>query len=359
MRVWTSPYTLKAASSLNSRSASSERNGVLVKIEFSHGLDGVTDGIVDDINGDLDGGTDGAGGSGGEIGYSCLQPWPELGDELLGDQLRLWREGVQTSMVARTIASARKDAGFRARRIGAFEGLKVPDSHSLITDVAVLNSANLRARHDLGFRALKLKLGRDLALETRVLNSLAPELSAFRLRFDFNSSLQLDSCLQWIDSLSTQVRDAIEFLEDPITWEPNEWAALSLRSGAGLAVDMWGEPTIARAEKLSNLPASWIVVKPAVQDPDRLLSLARHHGAKLCFTSYLDHPLGQAIAAFEAGRANQASAVTVGTCGLLSQTAYEASEYSHYLATGARWVSSNDQGIGFTRLLEDESWMPL
>jgi O-succinylbenzoate synthase len=330
MRVWVSPYTLKSAASLNSRSAASERRGVLLKAEFKKGF-----------------------------GYSCLQPWPELGDEPLTEQIQLLRKGVQTEMMRRALTSAGMDSEFRAQGVSAFEELSVPESHSLVTDLSVLNSASLRARFELGFRALKLKLGKDLEREAHLLSELGEDLAAFRLRFDFNSSLQLESCLQWMDSLSSRVRDAVEFLEDPIPWNAHEWSVLSLRSGAGLAVDIWDERTISSAEDMTTLPVAWIIVKPAVQDPERLLKLARRKSPRVCFTSYLDHPLGQTIAAFEAGRANKADAITVGTCGLLSHTVYEPNSYSRLLSTGSRWISSDDKGFGFTRLLEEEKWKRL
>jgi O-succinylbenzoate synthase len=175
------------------------------------------------------------------------------------------------------------------------------------------------------------------------------QLLGMRVRLDANASFSADQFKEFAHSLNPSVRSTIEFIEDP-TDSPTEWRALRTELMLPFAFDRgaWPEnPTDA---------FDWVVIKPAIQNPARVASQAKLYGINMCVTSYLDHPVGQMGAALEAARLVRQS-MNVGTCGLLSHSAYEASDFSMALQTrGPELMPSSDIGIGFTDLLENLQW---
>ncbi len=317
MRLWSSPYTLRSREALSGKTSTNERSGSLLKVEFENGA----------------------------VGFADIHPWPELGDLPLDSQLRLLSEGKTTSLTARSLALAQVDGEARAKNQNLFDGFEVPTSHFLVNNLSSLRADQVWAE---GFRHLKVKLGRDPWGESRRLNEMAGELQNFRLRFDFNGLLKGDEFISFIERLPSSLRDKIEFVEDPVPWDEEEWIRLSVQTGTPLALDRFEGPL----EQVRGF--QWLILKPAIQDPE--VWLARRRDLKLCLTSYLDHPVGQLGAAYEAARL-QSTGLHLGACGLVSHFSWVDNEWTRRLSVkGARLIPPAGSGIGFDDLLHVASW---
>lgn len=335
MKIWTSPYTLTPRlASLGGHAKSREREGVLIKIDYDDG----------------------------SVGYADVHPWVELGDEPLGIQLQKLANFETTPLTQRSLELATLDAEARKSETSLFQGLKIPDSHFLITDLKKGFATELQRALDEGYSTLKMKVGRSVASlneDRSVLEHLTSTLENFRLRFDFNSQRNHEEVQTWLQSLSPALRGAIEFIEDPCSWNLGNWISLHEHAKAPLAIDhdseeIFSTPAGLNGDPFTQLFAS-VVVKPAVQDPSTVVN----ETLKYVVTSYLDHPVGQAGAALEAGLL--AERAKVGTCGLLSHHSYDRNSYSEaFPSKGPAFTPRlGEPGIGFGTLLEKENWQEL
>ena len=292
-------------------------------------------------------------------GFADCHPWTELGDPSLADQLSCLAAGRPLALAARSLEHARADGEARARGRSAFDGLTVPASHLLCSDIVTLTADGIDAAAAIGYRRVKAKVGRDWPAELACLVRLLPKFQTnkIQLRLDFNASAPGGSAA-WSD-VPKALRELLDFIEDPCPWSAGAWRELS-DAGAPLAFDRPDpglSPAVAYGQDARAF--STVVLKPAVQD---VLKLARDLPAvRLAVTSYLDHPLGQASAAREAARlAGELPAHRLLIGGLRSETAYEASEFSDALGpAGPAFPAPEGTGLGFDLLLERLPWKEL
>jgi O-succinylbenzoate synthase len=326
--IWAARYVLRSKGSLNAKSHTRERQGALLRV-----LTGAGEGFAD------------------------LHPWTELGDLPLQLQLEALASDAPTDLGRRSLALAKLDAEARSRSESAFDGLTIPESHFLVSDLERIKNFDLDQIRDHGFNTLKIKLGRELASEFKLLCTLENELSNFRLRLDFNAAVTEVQLIAFFDGLPEGIKNAIEFLEDPLPWQEADWARLSERLGFSFALDRLQELQIEALERRRRKGFEWLICKPAVQEPSRISSIAQNQAARLCVTSYLDHPVGQVGAALEAGYLLR-DGVAVGTCGLLSHFAYEKDAFSEAVrCAGPRLIAPPGIGIGFDDLLKSQAWV--
>ncbi|MEZ5303186.1 MAG: hypothetical protein R3F11_21460 [Verrucomicrobiales bacterium] len=170
----------------------------------------------------------------------------------------------------------------------------------------------------------------------------------FRLRLDFNALLDGEAAfLRFAEALPDGTRQAIDFIEDPFPYDPAAWAKAQRESGLALAADR---------DAATASPDFIAVVKPALHDPAPILRRA----PRAAFTSYLDHPLGVAWAAFCQAEACRDCPDRIMAGGLLSWHAYAPDDFSAALGfAGARFVPPAGPGLGFGHLLESLPWKPL
>jgi O-succinylbenzoate synthase len=326
VRIFYSPYELKPRSSLSSRASVEARSGTLLSrqgalLKIEH----------DDLG----------------IGYADLFPWPELGDQPLADQLAMLQSGLFTSLSRNSFVFTRADARARSEKKSLWEGLTLPRSHQLITDIAsLLTGEKLDLVLSEGFDRIKIKLGREPKSEAESLNKLAKKLSGkAKLRLDFNSSLTKSNWQTFCESLLPEAVNVIDFIEDPIEWDAKEGFGPSPRQ-LKLAVDRSSDTVID-----STTCPDVIIIKPAVSDVASSLVKAKNWHKRIVFTSYLDHPLGQLWAAWSA--ASAAKETTIDICGLLSQDAYEPHPFQTLLKTqGPNLTPPHGTGIGWDDELE-------
>jgi o-succinylbenzoate synthase len=294
MKFQTSFYELIPKASIGSVALPSPRKGALLKIYF------------DDET----------------CGYSDCFCWPELGDLPLEDQLQLLREGKLTDLTSQSLAFARLDAQARKEKVSLWEGLQIPKSHFLLTDVKQLNSHCLRSVAQSGFSTLKVKCGAKIEQDAQILlqwKDLLDDLN-LKLRLDFNSSLSFLKANEFLKSLGP-VRSSIDFIEDICEYDSRSWYELQDRWQVRLALDRMPNQKNFQPEKGSF--SVWIL-KPAIQNPEWIVLQAQKLETSLVVTSYLGHPWSQLCAAWVAAKLySHGNSIQVESCGLLSHSVYQ------------------------------------
>jgi len=179
---------------------------------------------------------------------------------------------------------------------------------------------------------------------------------SLKLRLDFNPGLAANEFEEFLENLG-EVRDSVDYIEDPTVYDPRGWAQTQRRWGIRLALDRLSEETLGI---LAPHSFSVLVIKPAIQKPDSLYELAEKFRASLVVTSYLDHPIGQLCAARVAAQASLRPELVVETCGLLSHMAYELNPFSEQLKTsGPFLLPPQGTGLGMDRALSEVKWEPV
>lgn len=314
--IWISPYRLRSRGFLNSVSTRREFHGALIRI--------------------------------GE-GYGCLHPWPELGDPSLEKCLddlkgrRFW------PIVRRAIRCAEFDDAARSREESLFEEMEVPRSHATLASADV---KEVSAAVEAGFDFLKLKGGRDFKKESAFLEAMVVEYPGLKWRMDFNESLEVAEAGEFLGGLSGGARAALDFVEDVCAFSETGWAGLWRDYRVMLAVDRESGP--------HRKAAQVTVVKPAVDEPFLLSEGAAMNEQRVVMTSYMDHPLGQAFAAWEAARMGLLFPGLIGVCGLQTHHLFEKDEFTEQLGG---WVPDfklpGGTGLGFDDSLAALPWVKL
>jgi o-succinylbenzoate synthase len=308
-------YTLRSAAPLNARTSGTEHEGVLI---FRDG------------------------------GVGCIHPWKIFGDESVDVQLSKLAAGRSSNLLKRALRCVEIDAAGRRSNRSLFEGLSVPESHATI----VGGMDAIAQAIDGGFRTLKLKAGSDLKADAEKVNQVIKLFPRVSVRLDFNCSLRGEELEQFLCVLSHDARASIEFLEDPCAYTEACWSAQRNVHGVSLAMDMGIE------EVEANYAFS--VIKPARNRVDHLVSNAIKNTRRCVFTSYMDHPIGQAFAAFEAGRCEQQNPVCMATAGLMTHGLFEPNAFTEQLGTvQPQWIYKEGTGLGFDELIEQLVWKKL
>jgi o-succinylbenzoate synthase len=299
------------------------RNGALLRFEFADGY-----------------------------GYADCHPWPEFGDLALDQQLKSLSSGKLTELLLRSLAFARLDREGRSVAKNLLSDLDVPRSHFLVTDLTSFSEARLNDLWSEGFRELKLKLGRDYEKEIPILNSLFTGSKSFNLRFDFNGLPNIDQFREFISKIDLNIFSQIEYIEDPIGNEAQEWFEIQDELGVTLARDL---------VNVESSEAHYFVrvAKPAIQDVFKLLN-EEPPSVEMVVTSYMDHPFGQACAAYTAANLHEKIPDRCLLPGLLHHHVYEPNSFSELLANhGPNFKAVEGTGFGFDQLLERQMWKAL
>jgi O-succinylbenzoate synthase len=282
-------------------------------------------------------------------GYGCIHPWPELGDPTLEKCLADLTGPRRWPIVRRAVRCAEYDQVARNFENSLFEEMIVPASHATL---ATANFPSIEAAVAAGFSIVKLKVGRDLEAESSFLQSAAVEFPLLAWRLDFNECLEMEQAIAFLQNLSEPMRRTIDFIEDPCPYSETAWSELYRSFGVRLAVDRESGPTSSAAQVM--------VVKPALDEPFLLGEAALQHAQRVVLTSYMDHPLGQAFAAWEAARLELQFPGLVGVCGLQTHHLFEDTEFSEMLGSWSPEFKIPDgTGLGFDDLLEALPWTRL
>ena len=316
MKIAYHPYEL-AFSPSGSSSQNKKREGALLRFAFSPDL----------------------------IGFADCHPWVEFGDVPLQSQLDLIKDCVLTRLTERSLYFAKLDAQARANGLNLLQGIQIPESHYLVTDINRLHSIQVAIAK--GFKFFKVKVGRNLDREKALLkeyfgNSISQDI---KLRLDFNAQLSFEEFEKFLKDLPISFH-TLDFCEDPFPYHPEYWSVIQDRYPLALAYDHGSEKAIADGI------AAVLVLKPAVQDPQHFLN----HTRRIVVTSYLDHPLGQVTAAYSASKICHKKEI----CGLLSHKVYQTNQFSECLVDqGPGFSVPPGYGFGFDEILQNLEWKEL
>jgi O-succinylbenzoate synthase len=246
-------------------------------------------------------------------GYADVHPIEELGDLPLEKQLDLLKEGITTPLTCQSLYFAKLDGEAREKGVSLFEGLTIPKSHFLIT--------NLQTGLQEGFTHYKVKMGRDLEKEIAFIRRLSKQFPSeeYKLRLDFNNRLTKE---QYLEIEKELPMSAIDFIEDPYPEMSGEKLAMDFESEKGIGKDLT------------------LVIKPAVQEITPFLKTNQ----RLVVTSYMDHPFGQMCACYIAAK------YRLGICGLMTHTCYEKTPFEIKME-GANLLPPKGTGFGFDESL--------
>ncbi len=189
------------------------------------------------------------------------------------------------------------------------------------------------------FTAVKLKCGPGVEKEARRVIRLAERVPGAALRLDFNGCLDAARYARFLKGLTSDVRERIDFIEDPMQYDAANWRALP--DVLSLAVD--------RGSDTATDGFAYRVLKPAVQE-------TRAFTEPVVITSSMDHPLGQVFAAHEAATYQG----VLHGAGLLTHWCFEGDVFSERLTVeGGRLRPPSGTGLGFDDLLEGLPWTRL
>ena len=326
MKIWAHYYTLEPGSD-SARAARGPRKGALLRVEFEDET----------------------------IGYADLHPWEEFRHASLAYHLTSLCTDQPTLLAKLALRHARTDAAARRAGLSLFDGLPEVRSHALFTDWTAAPRSAFEQCVAGGYTAVKLKIGRNRQRETEALNALAD--LPLRWRLDANASFTIGdvSIDAFLTNLNPNVRQHIEFLEDPLPYHPDAWPAFSRREKLPLALD-W---------ELSDSPPPWpgaqiVVIKPASQDAFPLALAAAQAGLEIVVTHSMDHPLGQTVALWTAQRLCQRHGDLVRQGGLQAAGLYQPDEFSIQIKTNGPFTTPPPgTGFGFDSLLARLPWQPL
>lgn len=319
--IYVHKYLMYSRSGLNSRSHTTEHEGALIRVE-----------------------------EGGVSGYGCLHPWVELGDTCLDELLKELAEGRISRQVKCALECADVDRGARALGQSLFAGLEVPKSHATI----VGGVERVGESVDVGFDMVKLKMGRDMGSNIRLLKDIGNEFPELGVRLDFNGVSEQGALEQMLAEIGDEMRGKIDFIEDPLPLGSSAWDMLRDKYGMKLGVDRG----IAGASGEFDIS----VIKPAMNDVEKLCDAAQMKGRSVVITSYMDHPIGQTYAAYCAGVMNSKYLGLINErCGLMTHGLYRPTEFTEAMgATAPTWnleSAAMGSGLGFDDLLEQIDWM--
>jgi O-succinylbenzoate synthase len=283
------------------------------------------------------------------IGYADCAPLVELGDLSLDRQLMLLSENKVTPLTQKSILFAKLDSQFRSQKVSAFENSKNIRNHFMISleNASTYNFDKIKL---MGFSFLKIKCGINLKLEIDFIKNNYSKLKnmKLKLRLDFNCSLFVNQVYNFFEEIKTYL-DIIDFVEDPCVFCVDDWEKIQNYFLLNLALDRKTRDDT----DMSFLKT--IIFKPAIDNVNyNLLDIPNQ---RIVFTSYMDHPLGQLCALYEAQQFYKKYPDKDENCGFLTHHLFEKNEYSEFLSIeNTMLIAKLGTGFGFDEMLKNEKW---
>jgi O-succinylbenzoate synthase len=327
MKIWHSPYQLYPKGSLNLRGKGRYRQGSLLRIEFAPGL----------------------------IGYSDLCPFSGFGDQPIEIELNNLAREILSPITRRSLYFARLDAEAREQKKSLYGTTRITN-HYLIGNILEFDLTRIPLLQGQRFQIFKVKMGSELRLETEMLQALVEKFAmGSKLRIDFNGKLGRERFIDWIDQNHTWLKPHLDYIEDPFMYDPLEWAKIHNKFEIDLAVDLPGSAFDEQA-----VGAQVVVIKPAVQDEQKIIAGLQGSKHRLVVTHYLDFPIGQMFAYVIAQKLIEGGERRIIECGLQHHDFYEGFRFQEEIKNDGPFIVPPDgHGIGFDNLLESQSWVML
>jgi o-succinylbenzoate synthase len=312
MRIWYSPYELYPIKVLN-RFQQTGRIGFLLKIQTK------------DI----------------AAGYADCHPIAEFGDGNSKILLEKLRAKKWTPLLKRSIHLAEVDGKAREEQKSLFLSDVPIRSHFTCSDIADIHAENIVHWKEQGFLTVKLKVGRNIDLETTVLNRLANSVrDSVRWRFDVNGG----DGKKFLKLLRQDFSPQIDFLEDPMPFNAQEWQRWSAEHDVRFAFD---HPIGASKRSIFK---GIRVLKPAREGimPRKVDVI----------TNSMDHPVGQSFAYWAAQTAVKKFRGQTTDYGLQTNHLFKRNVFFDEIKPkGIFFSPSAGYGVGFNELLESVTWL--
>jgi o-succinylbenzoate synthase len=335
MRIWHSRYRLHATHAFNSRADVKVREGALLRVVFPDG-----------------------------VGFADLCPFPGMGDQPLDIEFRHLAADKPSALAARSMHFARLDATARAQGVSLYDPVARIENHFLVTNLARFDADRVSSIAASGYRRCKIKIGRDLVVESRRLETFVDRLAQagrsmtdekLRVRLDFNAALSCDRFARWLDANLTHLLPVLEFIEDPFPYDARQWSDIGSQWPVSLALDMAADPLATGGEG-----AAVIVVKPAVQEVASIMKMYTGTDKRFVFTHYMDSPVGQMCALVATQQVWHEARAQILVCGLQHHDVSQACELQRAVESdGPFIVPPQGRGLGFDDLLERQAWTEL
>lgn len=285
-------------------------------------------------------------------GIGCIHPWPEFGDAPLDQQLTLLQSGQPTPLAQRALDCAALDSNARHTGLSLFQNLSIPASH-YSWSFGHPTTPQINRILSEGWPALKAKGYPNWGETLRFLEACQRTAGDTHLRFriDFNGCLDPAAFHKFIEFMPLRLYRAIDFVEDPCTYDPITWNTAREKWAIPLALDKGWQSATTGFES--------VVIKPARRDWRTVASLHPHKD--LVFTSAMDHPIGQMYAAYEAATALHELGGTVGLCGLCTQHLFTPDPFLERVHSPGGHLQPDlvGGGLGFGDLIEGLPWRRL
>ena len=327
MKIWHSDYQLIPVGAASSGGKIPFRKGSLLRIDFGDS----------------------------KVGYADLCPFSAFGDAPLEVQLGNLQNEKYSNLIQSSLDCALMDAEARLAGQSLYTESRIKN-HFLITDLVNFDLNRIPVLQGQRYTDFKIKLGRNIMMETEMLRALTEKLSSdSRIRLDFNHQMSISSFGDWLESNADWLKPCTEFIEDPFKYSVKEWKAIYDDYQIPLALDFFDE---SKVDDLSS--AQVLVIKPALQDSSKLTKMLGDHKPNVVFTHYMDFPVGQMFALISAQRFQKESDLKVLSCGLQSQEVYESFQFQDLIRNdGPYVVPPEGKGLGFDLALERQEWRSL
>lgn len=292
----------------------------------------------------------------GNSGYSDIMPRKELGDQDLQVHFENFKKGHLSDLMEQAIFLAKNDSAFRSLKKNAFDGTKKVKNNYFISNILGLDSTSLDGIKSQNFSSLLIDLGRDLEAESVAVRRLLRQ-SNLSVRLDFNAKADWSSFERFMTNIEPGLRARIEFIEDPIPYDPDSWKEAARLGPLGIESQLkfvdWSKPT-----KIP--PIKVISIRPSRIDIEEAIHNAQSINAKMLITSSLEHPVSVAHATLVASDLMTRFPNQVLDHDCLYQNFFAPHLLSGSLMTmGPYIVTSKGTGIGFDRNFAALKWSAL
>jgi O-succinylbenzoate synthase len=329
-----SPYEIQISGARNVRPGSPSRRGNLIRVDFM-----------------------------GAPGFADLCPLPEYGQAPVEDILNHPKH----FLFQRSLQLALQDGQARRNGENLLLGREQIQSHLTYLEQEVRGEL---PRPDDRTSKIKIKMGafaQALGRPDRkqfFLNEIAriEELARrdWILRLDSNGVLTLKEFEEFWETLSLRARAQIEWVEDPVPFHWTHWRSLVRKTPLAADLELQRPGVEQELRKGNDVPFQFLVLKPALMDPEKWCSWAADRRLLLCFTSLLDHPIGQAHAMAAALKAKR-DGYFLTECGLATLDLVQVMDQSFWQAR----IEQDDStasvkpavGVGWSEALEKITWI--
>lgn len=290
----------------------------------------------------------------GAFGYADLCPLPEYGDPSVDRLLESVQAGQPLPLVEQSLKLAENDLLARKEGRSLFSTAKIKN-HFLCTDILDFDLNSVSALIEAGFSEIKVKMGRQLRLETEMLNALFSELqkdsgTRLQVRLDFNSVPNAEQFEAWLQGISKEHLKFIEFIEDPFTYDRSLWRNIRQKYGISLAADL-----VVEKSEIDEDAFDVLILKPARQDAGALVQ--RFPEKRMVVTHSMDFAVGQLHALAVAHQLAVNSDALLLSCGLQMLGVFEASPFQSLINyEGPFILPPEGTGIGLEATLAAQDW---